>query len=185
MEQPRPQPPQQALDYMTPPPAPARVRFGRGVLGWVLFIGLSVMLFFLLSSKQGPYRTLPLSAFVQRLETGQISSIVLDGDEISGTTAAGGGYRTTLPPGMSGNWQFVQWLIETGRGASAVVEVRSQNNLLANIVVPLIPWLLIFSFIWFFVFRQLRKAGKTNQTTAVITGPGRWIPDEPVKAEPT
>jgi hypothetical protein len=29
--------------------------------------------------------------------------------------------------------------------------------------VPLIPWLLIFGFIWFFVFRQLRMQGVRGQ----------------------
>jgi len=28
---------------------------------------------------------------------------------------------------------------------------------MSNVVLPFVPWLLIFLFIWFFVFRQLRK----------------------------
>ena len=38
------------------------------------------------------------------------------------------------------------------------VEAKNQSNLLMNILLPLVPWLLIFGFIWFFVFRQLRNS---------------------------
>jgi ATP-dependent Zn protease len=40
----------------------------------------------------------------------------------------------------------------------AEVRVENNPNLFVNLVLPLVPWLLIFLFIWFFVFRQLRKA---------------------------
>jgi cell division protease FtsH len=43
------------------------------------------------------------------------------------------------------------------RGATKV-EAKNQSNLLMNILLPLVPWLLIFGFIWFFVFRQLRNS---------------------------
>ena len=36
------------------------------------------------------------------------------------------------------------------------MDSKNQSNLLMNILLPLVPWLLIFGFVWFFVFRQLR-----------------------------
>jgi preprotein translocase subunit YajC len=36
--------------------------------------------------------------------------------------------------------------------------VETSANLLVNVLLPLVPWFLIFAFIWFFVFRQLRRA---------------------------
>ena len=175
--------PQQPLNYMAPNPAPP-LRFGRGLFGWVLFLGIAVMLFMLLSKRQTTSATLPLSVFVQRLEAKQITSVVLEGDEIAGTTPGGGRFRTPLPPGMSGDWDFVHWLLEH---SSAVVEVRNPDNVWINILLPLVPWLLIFLFIWFFVFRQLRKSGGLQATgatpaAAMPVGPGRWVPDEPGKA---
>jgi ATP-dependent Zn protease len=82
---------------------------------------------------------------------------------------------------MGSNWDFVRWLLENSRG-TATVEIRNANNVLVNILLPLIPWLLIFGFIWFFVFRQLRKTSCIKTAQAVATGPGRWVPDEPGKA---
>jgi hypothetical protein len=71
---------------------------GKGLLGWVLFIALAVMLFLLLNKPKSPA---PAAA-------------------------------APPPPGA-------------GQGTN-----------LWQIVMPLVPWLLIFGFIWFFVFRQLR-----------------------------
>jgi ATP-dependent Zn protease len=174
--------PPQPLHYLgqTPAPPPRRLRLG-GSFGWVLLIGIAVMLFMLLSTKNRTYKTLPLSEFKARLEAKEVESASIEGDEIAGTLAngpAGVEFRTPLPPGLSGNWDFIRWLLERA-GPHTVVQVRSQNNYVVNILLPLIPWVLIFGFIWFFVFRQLRRAGGQPH---VITGPGRWVPDEPGKA---
>ena len=182
--------PQQHLNYAAPNPAPG-IRFGRGLFGWLLFIGLAVMLFMVLDSGKGSLATLPLGVFVQRLEAKQVTSIVIDGDKIIGTITGGQRFRTPLPPGMSGDWSFVQWLIEKSQG-TAVVEVHNPNNVWINILLPLVPWLLIFLFIWFFVFRQVRKASCAQPsaaaaaaavpTVATPAGPGRWVPDGAGKA---
>src|SRR5438552_9013191 len=65
-------------------------------------------------------------------------------------------FRVPLPEGTTSNWAFTQWLIEN-RGDAGLGVRDGGQNLLVNIFVPLIPWLLIFGFIWFFVFRQLRR----------------------------
>ena len=71
-------------------------KLNRNLLGWVLFIGLVVMLFLLMQNRQ----TAP-------------------------------GARPRVPP------------------------PAASNNLL-SILLPVVPWLLIFSFIWYFAFRQIR-----------------------------
>ena len=157
-------PQQPPLQY--PPPGPAGqgagMRFGRGLFGWVLFLGLAVMLFMILNKNEGAFKPMPLDDFVSRLERKEINSVVIEGDEIRGHTDDGRGYRTALPAGLAGNWSFIQWLLATSKG-TASVEVRNPNNLVINILLPLIPWLLIFAFIWFFVFRQLRRSAQTQQ----------------------
>ena len=88
----------------------------------------------------------------------------LDVDEITGKFAkkeqvAGQGieaFKVILPPDLVSSPQFIFWL--TGHSGEARVEYKSQNNYVINILLPLIPWLLIFGFIWFFVFRQLRNS---------------------------
>ena len=85
--------------------APTPWRKRASLFGWVLFIGLAVMLFMLMQRRPN----MPAPA----------------------------------PPAMPAM---------PGRPPAPVPAP------LLNIVLPLIPWLLIFGFIWFFVFRQLRKS---------------------------
>src|SRR5215208_4541631 len=64
-------------------------------------------------------------------------------------------FRADVPPG-SLSQQLGVWILDH-RG-DARLEIKSQNSYVINIILPLIPWLLIFGFIWFFVFRQLRNS---------------------------
>jgi ATP-dependent Zn protease len=138
------------------------------LFGWILFIGLAVMLFLLLQKGSGPSTTTTLSDLVQQLHSGNVRSVLIDGDRLvcqlrtpkqygDGTASR---ISAALPAGTTGSWMFTQWLLENSNGAD--VEVENSQNLLVNLLVPLIPWLLIFGFIWFFVFRQLRKANDPN-----------------------
>src|SRR5262249_59663679 len=47
-------------------------------------------------------------------------------------------------------------LLETRNMAQATVE--NSPNWVLQVLPPLIPWLLIFLFVWFFIFRQLRNS---------------------------
>src|SRR5687768_3829654 len=109
--------PPQPMHYVgqAPAPPPQGPRFGRGLFSWVLFIGIAVLLFLLLSKEGTTHQTLPLGEFMTRLEAKQIRSISIEGDELTGTLAngqAGVPYRTALPPGLSGDWDFVQSLLQ-------------------------------------------------------------------------
>ena len=59
--------------------------------------------------------------------------------------------------------------------ASPVVRGAPSNNLVTNVLLPFIPWLLILFFIWFFVIRALGKnnAGKTPMPVVVMNPLGR------------
>ena len=86
----------------------------------------------------------------------------LDADEITGefsnAPATSNGnlkFRTVLPQGVSSDFQFLNWLTQN-RGIAKITATNNQN-LFIQVILPFIPWLLIFGFIWFFVFRQLRN----------------------------
>ena len=178
-------PPQPPLAYYGPtPPAPLKPKsIRRGVFGWLLFIGVCTVLFLLLSKRSPQQRgqRIPLSEFAARLEANQVRSLTISSDEIRGDLLGPDGnsvtpFRTALPPGTADSWPFLEWLLAHRGGAVVSVEPQA-NSYVLNILLPVIPWLLIFAFIWFFVFRSLRNAGRTQHT--VITGPGRWVPDPP------
>ncbi len=137
-------------------------RRGRGLFGWVLFIGLVIMLLVVLQQNRANVASVSLNEFNQLLENGKLHEIELSDTEAVATVP--GGYatpsnqsrydrvRVALPTGLSGNWEFVQRLME-----HADVRVDQGGNLLMNLLLPLVPWLLIFAFIWFFVFRHIRR----------------------------
>lgn len=152
------------LDYACP--MPRRPRFARGLFGWVLFIGLAIMLIALFQMKSKNYSPITFSQFTTELKTSNIGSVTLSENELvgeflsprtfgnAGTTGSIRFYRCTIPPGLWNNVTFVDRLTSS----RASVAFDDNQNILINLLVPFIPWLLIFGFIWFFVFRQLRFA---------------------------
>jgi cell division protease FtsH len=140
------------------------MRFGRGLFGWVLFICLGVMLIMLLNMKSQQKTTLPISEFYKYLDQDQIRSYKIEGAEATGE------FNDPVPAMFQGNKHFRVKLSTDGpvsgemvkellsRKGNAEITIDDSQSLLINLLLPLIPWLLIFGFIWFFVFRQLRSS---------------------------
>ena len=180
--------PAQPLSYHAPPPAPPATRRGWGKwLAWTLFVVVALLLFMLLSKQDSAYTKIPFSEFAEHLQKGRVSWVIIEAQEATGQfnspqTVAGRQrlhFLTELPDSAVHDWAFAEWLMKNSGGAE--IRYRSTHSLFINILLPLIPWLLIFAFVWFVVFRALRKAQEARQNQVVITGPGRWVPDEPQK----
>ena len=150
--------------------APPRRRFiGGRLFAWVLFIALAVVLFMLLQKGSTQYASIPLSVFQEKLKEDKVRSLTIEGSRICGDFVL----AQTLPPGVAVlkfqtqvppeavSWQFTQWILDH-RG-NATVTVENNQHLLVNIIVPLIPWLLIFGFLWFFFFRHFGKPQQPQQ----------------------
>ncbi len=161
--------PQSAMQYATPGAVRPPRKFGRGIIGWVLFIGLAILLFLSLQSKRPASQDVPLSDFSAQLSNKNVAEVIIDGETLRvnlvqpaqlGNSPTTISFRTELPAGTTQQWSFTQWLLEHRNGAS--IRVENSSNLLLNLLLPLVPWLLIFAFIWYFVFRQLRRGGTVN-----------------------
>ena len=150
------------LDYgLGPKPS----RIGKGLIGWVLFIALAITLVFLLKSNAPKFQKIALSDFYSQLLAGNISQVTIDGDELTGSivnrqSGATTAFEADMPTGSGSNWACTQWLLEHSMGARVLV--NNQSNVLSNILLPLVPWLLIFGFVWFFLFRKVRKASQAQ-----------------------
>ncbi len=161
-EQQRPDRPPNNKKNGRPPAAGTGMRFGRGVFGWVLFIGLVIMLLVLLQQNRGQYRAVSWTDFQTQLTEGKVKTLTVEGDDITGeyvSPQAGTDFKffkLSAPTGGSSQW-LLPWLLDKG-GKQTEIKVENNGNLLINLLLPLIPWLLIFGFIWFFVFRQLRNS---------------------------
>lgn len=148
------------------------VPFGRGVFGWVLFIGVAILLFLWLNNNGGNLANIPYSQFIQELEKGNVKSVDVAADELRGefTNKVADGvagqpastkFRTTTTLGLTSNYEFMEKLTTASAksGNVLVVKADAQNSVLVPLLVNFVPWVLIFCFIWFFVFRQLKSSG--------------------------
>src|SRR5438093_2949240 len=109
-------------------PVPPQRSFGKGLFGWVLFIGLAIMLFVLLRREGGPFYDLSFSDFTTELTNRNLKTIQIEGDELSGQflnpppyTRGLSRYRTSVPTGMAAQWTFVQWLLDNHGVANVTV----------------------------------------------------------------
>ena len=165
----------------------------KSLFGWVLFIALAVMLFMLLNKGSSRYASIPLDEFTTHLKSDRVQAVTVETDRVLGEfrqpLATGNQgelvrrFQVQLPTGTTQNWTFMQWLLDNRQNAS--VGVENHPNWLAEIVIPLIPWLLIFGFIWFFVFRNLRKVQSVDPNAPrpvylVPPPPGQPIPAPPL-----
>jgi ATP-dependent Zn protease len=169
-------PPPLRIDYsgpQYPPPDRRGVKFGMSIFGWVLLIGLAIMLFVMSRQQYVGTTDISLSEFKDSLQAGKIRSVTVSSDELVGdynSTSGVNRFRVELSAGMGNDWSFVQWLLDN-RGETEVKCSNSQN-LLLQVILPFVPWVVIFGFVWFFIFRQLRRQS-TNRTPmpVVIVNP--------------
>jgi len=153
----------QPIDYAGP--QTIQPKRSRGLFGWVVFIALAVLMFMVVNKSNTERPLVPFSSFQGALVSGKLQSVTISGDEIfgefktpqrvAGNPAPVQKFKTVVPTGMGASWGFMEWMLDHRQGADIVVE--NNQNLLLKVLVPLIPWLLIFGLIWFFVFRQTRN----------------------------
>ncbi len=163
----------------TPPKRPRpglpnnTIKFGRGLFGWVLFVALAFMLVYLVVQNKKDYTVIPFGEFMAQVDANQVQTLTIEGESFSGkfkkpqtiVLKPGSGsvnvtkFQTEAPLGTTQGWDFVRWLDEhRGKELPMSIEVVNPNGFLMQFVLPLVPWLMIFGFIWFFVLRQLRNS---------------------------
>jgi cell division protease FtsH len=144
------------------------MKFGRGLFGWVLFIGLAVMLFIVLQSNRKSSQDVSMTELETQARNKNIAELVIDGEIVRGKFQKGIqvntannviNFRCEIPAAQVSSPWYMQWVQQLSRDSNnATLKAENNANLVVNLLLPLIPWLLIFAFIWFFVFRQLRNS---------------------------
>ena len=161
-------------------------------IGLIVFVILGFVLLNANPRPAGQFE-IPLSVFQAELAADNVERVDVGTDLLTGKLRTQRTidnqpvtqFRTPLPVNTTAGWNFTEWLLENRR--NAVVGVRNENNLLLNILVPLIPWLLIFGFIWFFVFRQLRgmQTTKNEPMRVIVVNPaGEQQPQQQPQQQP-
>src|SRR4051812_16096484 len=149
-------------------------RFRNGLLGWLLFIGLAVMLVMLVQHSKTGVTTIPANEFFLKLDAQKVSAITVEEPEVTGKFNEP--ETITGIPGKVSNFKVVflsGWLPRSGFDQllktpdgklrpNVKIEAENNQNFFVQVVLPFIPWLLVFGAIWFFIVRQLRSAGGAN-----------------------
>ncbi|MBN1344947.1 MAG: AAA family ATPase, partial [Phycisphaerae bacterium] len=114
----------------------------------------------LLSNQMAEVKTLSLKDFDTHLTNGDVEELVIKDDKLVGKLkdpSPGAGNTRDFEVNVTQEYlkrnepRFLK-LVDGNVGVDRGSEYWA-------ILLPLIPWLLILAFIWFFVFRQLRQAG--------------------------
>ncbi len=153
-----------------PTPPNGGMRFSRGLFGWFLFGALGIVLFILLSKGHNSADAFTLGEVMTHYTNGDIAKLTIEGDEIKGefkkavaSTISGAEskkFRADVPPGSNAN-AALDWFLKSRPAGTDIVAENSQNFWMA-VIIPFIPWLLIFGFIYVFVFRQLRNSANAG-----------------------
>ncbi|MCG3126707.1 MAG: ATP-dependent zinc metalloprotease FtsH [Phycisphaerae bacterium] len=163
-DSPDPKPPRTPNGENPPPKPPVRLPRG-GAFSWVVIFGLVLMLLFLLNQSRTAANRISISDFDNYLANHAIRKIVVKEHSIVGELKEAPATSTNQSklfecnyPFAAQNFEDVRKRVEKTDGA-VKIEYQPENNLLFNMMISLIPWILVFAVGWFFVFRQLRQTG--------------------------
>jgi cell division protease FtsH len=139
------------------------MRFSRGLFGWFICGALCIALFLMINKQAGSHATLSIGDVFTQLKADNVMSVQVEPDQVKGEfkhavpfagLPAVTKFRADIPVGSAP--EVMVYFLD--KGLSADISAENNQNIVMTILVPLIPWLLIFAFIWFFVFRQLRNS---------------------------
>ena len=160
---PRPDGPPGGGKGPTPPPP---VKLSRGLMSWVMILGLLIMLFVLLNNSKGRGKQIPTwQEFAQYVEQGDVeeNTIVIKDDRI---LAMLGPDAQGFPPSTEPRpiWVRIdasnrEWFIAELKTLGAPFQLDTGTSIWVNLLITLAPFILLILLIWFFIARSMRSAG--------------------------
>ncbi len=147
-------------------PSPPRLRMSRGVVSWIGFLLIALMIAMVVAQQYTPPNEISISEFWRQAEEGRFAKIVIRDDRIAGTFGDPAEGRRH-GPGATAEF-MVAYRVDDVREFEADLRAKCPNDPdikyepsntpLVQILIGIVPWILIFGFIWFFLFRQLRSS---------------------------
>ncbi len=125
------------------------------LLAWTALIVVVLLLSNQLGKKANPVVKINYTEFWEQVELGNVRSVEISDRTIKGKFVRpyGGGtvFRTEMP---FDDPNAVDRLVQ--KGVDVIVKPR---NLLVDVLISVIPWVLLFGFLWFLMMRQMRGGG--------------------------
>ena len=149
------------------PPSGPNMKMHRNIFSWLILLGVAMLLVGVLSDNMQPSKPLSITEFEQLVADKQITKLVIREDgtieglklvpEVTAPGAVPPPDRfTVLYPREAIDSEFVNRLVTELKGVADVKAEKPSQFLL--IVLSMLPYILIFGVIWFFIFRQIRGA---------------------------
>ena len=124
----------------------------RSFVFWMVLVVVVVLIWNFSTRFQTGDNAMPFSDFIRNVDSGQVDSVTLTGNEVTGTTAQGETFRTFAPPQYEG---LVNKLVERD---VAVTAKEAAGSPWATLLYTWAPMLLIIAF-WVFFMRQVQTGG--------------------------
>jgi len=119
-----------------------------------LVIGLTMILLFNLFNKpQSQHVDISYSDFINSVESGAITKVSIDGDQITGTLRGGNDFRTITPDDS----ELVPMLRK--KGVDITVKQKEDTPWYVTILVSWFPMILLIG-VWIFFMRQMQMGGR-------------------------
>ena len=147
-------------------PQPPRMRMSRGMMSWIGFVLIALMIVMVVSNGVARPKEISIDTFWQQADENAFAEVIIRDDAIEGR------YRkqSSGGPGKKAESQEFRVLYNTMANVSDIelrlrevcpettVKYKRSSEPWITMLLGIIPWLLIFAFIWFVVFRQLRSS---------------------------
>ena len=124
----------------------------RSLVFWMVLIVVVVLIWNFSAQFQTRDNSVTFSEFIRWVDAGQVETVTLTGNEITGDTTAGENFRTYAPPQYEG---LVNKLVERD---VAVTAKEAATSPWATLLYSWAPILLIIGF-WIFFMRQVQSGG--------------------------
>ena len=119
---------------------------------WMVLVVVVVLIWNFSTDFQTRDETVSFSEFIRMVDSGQVESVTLTGNEVSGSTTSGESFRSFAPPQYEG---LVNELVERDVAVSAR---EAAGSPWATLLYTWAPILLILGF-WIFFMRQVQTGG--------------------------
>jgi cell division protease FtsH len=129
-------------------------------MSWLALAILAIMLVILLNHSMEQGKEMSYNDFLTAVENGDVEELVVRDHVIHGKLkdlegVEGKTFEVVVKKEVV-DAEFMSWVMENCPDAKLSFE---QESVWVGLLVAFLPWLLIFAFIWFVIFRQLRSAG--------------------------
>ena len=124
----------------------------RGSVFWVVLVVVVVLMWNFSNQFQAGDDSVTFSEFVRMVDSGQVESVRITGNEVTGSDSTGNTFRTFVPPQYEG---LVNRLVERD---VAVTAEETAGSPWATLLYTWAPMLLIIGF-WVFFMRQMQNGG--------------------------